>query len=183
MKGKINFNNFNFFLISQVCQCTKENTELCHPWDGECMCKPGWSGKTCSRSCPLLMYGKNCEHKCKCKNNSQCSPINGSCICAAGFRGENCNEECPENTYGEDCAQKCACKNGANCLRENGRCNCTAGENNRFFCILKFRKKNLSRTNFSFFFVLLFFFIVFCSFIFFTFVLLFSVFIVAFLGR
>lgn len=117
----------------QVCQCTKENTELCHPWDGECMCKPGWSGKTCSRPCPLLMYGKNCDHKCKCKNNSQCSPINGSCICAAGFKGEDCSEQCPENTYGEDCAQKCACKNGANCLRENGRCNCTAGEKGILF--------------------------------------------------
>jgi hypothetical protein len=56
----------------------------CHPWTGECDCKPGWDGKMCSRPCPFYMYGKGCHNTCSCKNDAQCSPINGTCICAAG---------------------------------------------------------------------------------------------------
>lgn len=119
-----------FDLCLKVCECENDNTELCHPWSGQCSCKIGWDGETCSRPCPFYTYGKGCQDRCNCKNNAQCSPVNGTCICAAGYRGKDCGELCPENTFGEDCAQKCACQNGATCSPENGRCNCTAGNYN-----------------------------------------------------
>ena len=56
----------------------------CHPWTGECECKPGWDGTMCSRPCPFYTYGKGCRNNCNCKNDAQCSPVNGTCICAAG---------------------------------------------------------------------------------------------------
>jgi hypothetical protein len=58
----------------------------CHPWTGECDCKPGWDGKMCSRTCPFYTYGKGCHNTCNCKNDAQCSPVNGTCICAAGMQ-------------------------------------------------------------------------------------------------
>ena len=56
----------------------------CHPWTGECECKPGWDGTMCLRPCPFYTYGKGCRNNCNCKNDAQCSPVNGTCICAAG---------------------------------------------------------------------------------------------------
>jgi hypothetical protein len=82
----------------------------CHPWTGECVCKPGWNSKDCSRLCPLLTFGKGCHGLCNCKNNAQCSPINGTCICPPGFTGEDCGETCLVNMFGEDCSQRCDCK-------------------------------------------------------------------------
>jgi Laminin EGF-like (Domains III and V). len=58
----------------------------CHPWTGDCECKPGWDGKMCSRPCPFYTYGKGCRNNCNCKNDAQCTPVNGTCICAAGVQ-------------------------------------------------------------------------------------------------
>lgn len=115
---------------SQICECEDSNTEVCHPWTGQCSCKIGWDGRTCIRPCPSYTFGKGCQNHCNCKNNALCSPIDGACICAAGYRGKDCDELCAGGTFGENCAQKCACKNGARCSSENGSCNCTAGEHN-----------------------------------------------------
>lgn len=123
----------------QFCRCQKENTDTCHPWSGECQCKPGWSGETCNQPCPLFKYGKNCEHRCNCTNNASCDPVNGTCICQPGFRGTKCSEPCPENTYGDQCAYKCNCKNGATCARDTGMCDCPAGKSN---CTALKKKKN-----------------------------------------
>lgn len=56
----------------------------CHPWTGDCACAAGWDGPTCSRTCPLYMYGEGCRRKCDCKNNAQCVSSNGTCICGPG---------------------------------------------------------------------------------------------------
>ena len=33
----------------------------CHPWTGQCLCKPGYSGAHCHRPCPVYTYGPGCE--------------------------------------------------------------------------------------------------------------------------
>lgn len=60
---------------TEKCECDENNTEMCHPYDGKCSCKAGWSSVTCNRACPFFKYGKNCALTCDCKNNAQCSPI------------------------------------------------------------------------------------------------------------
>ncbi|KAF2348304.1 Laminin EGF domain, partial [Trinorchestia longiramus] len=67
------------------CSCETASTERCHPWTGECECKPGWAGVTCSRACPFYKYGEKCSKSCQCKNGAFCNPINGTCTCAPGY--------------------------------------------------------------------------------------------------
>lgn len=65
---------------AETCECDADHTESCHPHDGSCACKAGYSSKTCNRSCPFLRFGDNCAHQCDCKNNAVCSSIDGSCV-------------------------------------------------------------------------------------------------------
>lgn len=62
---------------TMTCGCDHANTESCHPWDGVCDCKPGYSSDSCGRPCSLLTWGKHCKFNCDCKNSATCSPING----------------------------------------------------------------------------------------------------------
>ena len=76
---------------NETCECEKDNTESCHPHDGVCECKEGWTGTNCNRPCPFLKYGKSCAYQCDCRNNAQCSPINGKCICPVSSKKLNFN--------------------------------------------------------------------------------------------
>ena len=57
----------------------------CHPWTGECICKEGWDGQTCSRPCPTYTFGLGCRNVCTCKNDAHCDPVNGTCVCLSGI--------------------------------------------------------------------------------------------------
>ena len=56
----------------------------CHPWTGDCICKAGWDGQTCSRPCPTYTFGDECSELCTCKNGAFCDPVNGTCLCLSG---------------------------------------------------------------------------------------------------
>ena len=60
----------------------------CHPWTGHCDCLPGWTGDYCSRPCPPLTFGKDCQKTCNCMNGALCDPVTGDCICENGYIGE-----------------------------------------------------------------------------------------------
>ena len=99
----------------------------CHPWTGECFCKPGYSGSHCHRHCPILYHGPGCSNLCTCQNSAYCDHVNGSCLCSPGWVGDTCSEACPEGRHGPGCNQECKCQNGASCDPTNGKCDCTAG--------------------------------------------------------
>lgn len=70
----------------------------CNNIDGQCHCKPGRGGRTCSE-CQDLYWGDPLRGECKrCECNSygsktlQCHRDNGTCICNEGSGGPLCNE-------------------------------------------------------------------------------------------
>ena len=86
----------------------------CHPWTGQCLCKPGYSGAHCHRPCPVYTYGPGCEQVkyfyvvtnifavlntenlqvCSCENFAHCDPRDGACLCSPGWLGPRCEKPC-----------------------------------------------------------------------------------------
>lgn len=70
----------------------------CNDIDGQCHCKPGRGGRTCS-DCQDFYWGDpvhgECQ-RCECDPYGsitlQCHRQNGTCICKSGSGGANCNE-------------------------------------------------------------------------------------------
>ncbi|KAG1679193.1 Protein draper [Nymphon striatum] len=110
----------------EICQCNEQNTEVCHPWTGECNCKPGWTGKRCGRPCSGFNFGKYCAEVCNC-NGATCDHIDGACTCSSGYTGANCSSKCEIGKFGAYCLGQCKCYNNATCLPDTGYCNCTPG--------------------------------------------------------
>ncbi|XP_063279599.1 angiopoietin-1 receptor isoform X2 [Prinia subflava] len=108
--------------------CT--NNGICHEDTGECICPPGFMGKTCEKACGANMFGKTCEETCKenygCKNFMFCLPDPYGCSCATGWMGLECDKECKPGFYGSDCKLKCNCHNRGTCDRFKG-CICSFG--------------------------------------------------------
>ncbi|XP_039945817.1 angiopoietin-1 receptor isoform X2 [Hirundo rustica] len=108
--------------------CT--NNGICHEDTGECICPPGFMGKTCEKACGANRFGKTCEETCKenygCRNFMFCLPDPYGCSCATGWMGLECDKECKPGFYGSDCKLKCNCHNRGTCDRFNG-CICSLG--------------------------------------------------------
>ncbi|KAM3655753.1 angiopoietin-1 receptor isoform 2-T2 [Ammospiza maritima maritima] len=108
--------------------CT--NNGICHEDTGECICPPGFMGKTCEKACGANAFGKTCEETCKenygCRNFMFCLPDPYGCSCATGWMGLECDKECKPGFYGSDCKLKCNCHNRGTCDRFKG-CICSFG--------------------------------------------------------
>ncbi|XP_065519980.1 angiopoietin-1 receptor isoform X2 [Lathamus discolor] len=108
--------------------CT--NNGICHEDTGECICPPGFMGKTCEKACGANTFGKTCEESCKenygCRNYMFCLPDPYGCSCATGWMGLECDKECKPGFYGSDCKLKCNCQNRGTCDRFKG-CICSPG--------------------------------------------------------
>ncbi|XP_066037561.1 angiopoietin-1 receptor isoform X2 [Chamaea fasciata] len=108
--------------------CT--NNGICHEDTGECICPPGFMGKTCEKACGPNTFGKTCEETCKenfgCRNFMFCLPDPYGCSCATGWMGLECDKECKPGFYGSDCKLKCNCHNQGTCDRFKG-CICSFG--------------------------------------------------------
>ncbi|XP_054253608.1 angiopoietin-1 receptor [Indicator indicator] len=108
--------------------CT--NNGICHEDTGECICPPGFMGKTCEKACGANTFGKTCEESCKenygCRNYMFCLPDPYGCSCATGWMGLECDKECKPGFYGSDCKLKCNCHNRGTCDRFKG-CICSVG--------------------------------------------------------
>lgn len=65
-----------------VCAIDVENNA------SKCICKDGFSGRSCEKICPRSKAGKVCS------GNGKCT-AKGLCNCSAGFTGAACNTECP----------------------------------------------------------------------------------------
>ncbi|KAM7165661.1 angiopoietin-1 receptor isoform 3-T3 [Macrochelys suwanniensis] len=114
---------------SSICPvCT--NNGICHEDTGECICPPGFMGKTCEKACGDNTFGRTCKESCKensgCKYYMFCLPDPYGCSCATGWKGLECDEECQSGFYGPDCKLKCNCNNRGKCDRFKG-CLCQFG--------------------------------------------------------
>ncbi|XP_040613090.1 angiopoietin-1 receptor isoform X3 [Mesocricetus auratus] len=106
------------------------NNGVCHEDTGECICPPGFMGKTCEKACEPHTFGRTCKETCSgpegCKSYVFCLPDPYGCSCATGWRGLQCNEACPPGYYGPDCKLRCRCTNAERCDRFQG-CLCSQG--------------------------------------------------------
>ncbi|KAM9102744.1 angiopoietin-1 receptor [Sarcophilus harrisii] len=100
------------------------NNGICHEDTGECVCPPGFMGRTCEKPCEEHMFGRTCREKCGgsdgCKSYMFCLPDPYGCSCATGWKGLQCNEACQPDFYGPDCKLRCKCTNGGTCDRFKG---------------------------------------------------------------
>ncbi|XP_013917344.1 PREDICTED: angiopoietin-1 receptor [Thamnophis sirtalis] len=108
-----------------------KNNGICHEDTGECICPPGFMGKTCEKACGENTFGKACQEKCKeksgCKSLVFCLPDPYGCSCASGWKGLLCDEGCEPDFYGPDCKLKCNhCSNRGACDSFKG-CICQFG--------------------------------------------------------
>ncbi|KAM6182374.1 angiopoietin-1 receptor isoform 3-T3 [Erethizon dorsatum] len=78
------------------------NNGVCHEDTGECICPPGFMGKTCEKACELHTFGRTCKESCigpkGCKSYVFCLPDPYGCSCATGWKGLQCNEGRPRMT-------------------------------------------------------------------------------------
>uniref|UniRef100_H0VFN6 Angiopoietin-1 receptor n=1 Tax=Cavia porcellus TaxID=10141 RepID=H0VFN6_CAVPO len=106
------------------------NNGVCHEDTGECICPPGFMGKTCEKACEPHTFGRTCKESCTgpkgCKSYVFCLPDPYGCSCATGWKGLQCSEECLPGYYGPDCKLSCHCANGEICDRFQG-CLCSRG--------------------------------------------------------
>jgi len=100
--------------------CHVENTQLCEAaWgSAKCVCKPGYTGETCSENLD------ECETWSPCGENGDCIDTIGSytCNCKVGYAGVNCDEDVDE------CLLENMCGNGT-CINDYGgfTCECQIG--------------------------------------------------------
>ncbi|XP_029057943.1 angiopoietin-1 receptor isoform X3 [Monodon monoceros] len=114
---------------NRVCTACMNNG-ICHEDTGECICPPGFMGRTCEKACELHTFGRTCKERCSgqegCKSYVFCLPDPYGCSCATGWKGLQCNEACQPGYYGPDCKLRCSCTNGEMCDRFQG-CLCSPG--------------------------------------------------------
>ncbi|XP_078241018.1 angiopoietin-1 receptor isoform X3 [Pogona vitticeps] len=109
-----------------------KNNGACHEDSGECICPPGFMGKTCEKACAENTFGRACQEQCKeksgCKSFVFCLPDPYGCSCASGWKGLQCDEACEPGSYGPDCKLKCTnnCNNRGTCNSFKG-CLCQSG--------------------------------------------------------
>ncbi|XP_053386927.1 uncharacterized protein LOC123542089 isoform X2 [Mercenaria mercenaria] len=124
-KGRYGFN------CSRDCKCHKLNSKSCNHVFGNCTCKEGWIGSSCSEDID------ECEENstlCQSIENSTCENTNGSymCRCNEGLREQgNICTDCDIWKYGHDCKSNCTCNISKSeyCDPVNGVCTCKAGWN------------------------------------------------------
>uniref|UniRef100_A0A8D0XU35 receptor protein-tyrosine kinase n=1 Tax=Sus scrofa TaxID=9823 RepID=A0A8D0XU35_PIG len=86
---------------NRVCTACMNNG-ICHEDTGECICPPGFMGRTCEKACELHTFGRTCKERCSgpegCKSYVFCLPDPYGCSCATGWKGLQCNEGIPRMT-------------------------------------------------------------------------------------
>ncbi|KAK7476341.1 hypothetical protein BaRGS_00032400 [Batillaria attramentaria] len=142
------------------CTCNMNNTASCDPHTGNCTCRPGWEGTTCSEnvneckqtdrcgshamcndtkgsyvSCRNGTYGTHCEFNCTCNmdNTVSCDQHTGNCTCRPGWEGDDCSENVNECTQTDRCGNHATfCRNGT--YGAHCEFNCTCNMDNTASC-------------------------------------------------
>ncbi|CAG2200661.1 unnamed protein product [Mytilus edulis] len=118
---------------AQTCSCDVTNTDSCNNVDGNCTCKTGWNGATCSEDVDECTVTPSI---CNTTSNSECNNLNGTheCNCVTGYQkiADGSCQECDSANYGDSCSQACTCimANTMDCNNVNVGsydCVCNAG--------------------------------------------------------
>ncbi|XP_004647653.1 tyrosine-protein kinase receptor Tie-1 [Octodon degus] len=103
---------------------------VCHDYNGDCVCPPGFTGTRCEQACREGRFGQSCQEQCPgtsgCRGLTFCLPDPYGCSCGSGWRGSQCQEACAPGHFGADCRLQCQCQNGGTCDRFSG-CVCPSG--------------------------------------------------------
>ena len=117
------------------CNCDEHGSLSinCTKIQGQCQCKDGFGGRTCSECFPGF-YGDDCQ-PCECNEDgiwggTTCDPTTGQCECYDGFTGLNC-DGCLDDYFGDGCYW-CDCYEdgtlpGTLCDPTSGQCQCKVG--------------------------------------------------------
>ncbi|XP_059158914.1 cubilin-like [Physella acuta] len=116
-------NDFTYGPTCQfTCTCNLSKTQFCDNTNGVCVCKPGWTGDTCSEDVNECNYN-TCPTNEVCKN----TPGNYSCECRLGFSRTETGQ-CEGNTLNCVTAKNKTCSHF--CYRNtSGVLICTCPEN------------------------------------------------------
>uniref|UniRef100_A0A7M4DUM8 Laminin subunit beta 3 n=1 Tax=Crocodylus porosus TaxID=8502 RepID=A0A7M4DUM8_CROPO len=103
----------------QPCRCDPRNSlsPQCNQFTGQCRCKEGFAGLTCSstqeQKCPDGFYGDSeagcraCDCSFEGTEEMGCDKASGSCLCRPGFTGPHCDQcqrgYCSSSAHCEAC--------------------------------------------------------------------------------
>ncbi|KAI8778024.1 fibrillin-3, partial [Biomphalaria glabrata] len=110
---------------SKTCSCTSANTISCDKVTGQCNCKPGWTGSSCSDDLNECLTTTSCQTNAHCVN----TPGSYVCKCDLGYYLNNGQcQACTSGTYGEECKNQCQCDmSHSTCSVTTGVCHCHSG--------------------------------------------------------
>ncbi|KAK6969982.1 fibrillin-3, partial [Biomphalaria glabrata] len=110
---------------SKTCSCTSANTISCDKVTGQCSCKSGWTGSSCSDDLNECLTTTSCQTNAHCVN----TPGSYVCKCDLGFYLNNGQcQACTAGTFGEECKNQCQCDmSHSTCSVTSGDCLCKPG--------------------------------------------------------
>eukprot|EP00117_Sycon_ciliatum_P009054 scpid1187/ scgid4064/ Laminin subunit alpha-5; Laminin-10 subunit alpha; Laminin-11 subunit alpha; Laminin-15 subunit alpha len=115
------------------CLCDPKGAASCNVANGDCTCRPGYTGGECQR-CASFYYPNKAQHcvKCNCTTHGtlSCQQDTGTCHCAAGFQGADCSQ-CSQQYHRsmDGRCQPCNCSwsGSVGCNSTTGQCLCSSG--------------------------------------------------------
>ncbi|KAJ8040375.1 Tyrosine-protein kinase receptor Tie-1 [Holothuria leucospilota] len=105
-------------------QCEFSCSERGDCVDGQCVCKPGWMGSSCSTKCNDGLVGQRCTVSCDdldagntdCRNLLFGLPDKIGMYCRTGLKSPDCMDACDAGRWGPNCENTCT----APCNPEDG---------------------------------------------------------------
>ncbi|XP_032815544.2 laminin subunit alpha-5 [Petromyzon marinus] len=117
--------------ITVSCECSADGSDACFrsTATGQCPCRRGFTGVTCSACAPGHHGYPRCQ-ECDCSvpgaDGAGCDPVSGRCSCRTGFQGPRC-ELCAAGYHNYPLCQLCQCyQDGCqeDVCNDFGRCMC-----------------------------------------------------------
>lgn len=123
--------DYNSGALPCNCDYSGSTSFECHPFGGQCQCKPNIIERQCG-ACKTGYFGFPDCKPCECPSVAMCEPNTGECVCPPNVMGELC-DKCMPNTYGFhqiigcepcDCNYLGIANGNSQCDAFNGSCEC-----------------------------------------------------------
>eukprot|EP00794_Sanderia_malayensis_P009566 gene9566-10555_t len=124
--------------IDCACNLIGSVNGVCEKYDGQCLCKPGVTGKQCDKCLPAFYnFTSNGCSPCNCStDNKICNQTTGQCVCPPHTIGRTCNA-CENlhwawnsNTGCQACGCNATGSTNMQCDLQRGNCSCKYGIGN-----------------------------------------------------